>query len=1276
MRRFELSEGKSDKFWQASREGTSLRVEYGRIGTHGQAQDKSFSSAEAAQSELDKLIREKLKKGYREVSSASVLAATVPDPVPAAPPSVAPVADVLPPAPTPQVLLALPRFSLSAAALRSVAPIRGSSLAVARLPDAKSHYARLHKGMLGASGHLDTGEASPHADKALMRAARQAFADAKPQSTLDLDAQAAAYALIALKIAYQDNLRGDDFIAYWHATAGASFAVRAFAKASTLHVDATESSLAIVDNPKGAPWWRAHELQGFHALRTLAVLATEPEHASLLAETAEVVKTLSAETRAVLAAAFERPEWVDADVAAMSTGSRAPHWVWLLLISLGSMDDVDRLLKRANIAEPWYIAHFIDSGRFDFVARYGEACAPLLIDTVERAGSAGTDRMRSLAEALACIATPEVAAFFARQLDTKELRGIASSYLQSNPHVGLLPLAVSAAGKGSLAEAARAVLRPIVASGIAVLSEDAPEAARAAIAQMQATSASRDEASVEALPRVLSSPPWTSRKTLVPPVVVALSPLPFEESMAWRPGEPESWLSPFASMQEDRARIPRVLEMIGQAMGTGAAEDTQTRGRQNAAILSWLPADVLFPLLPTLDVSRFEWSYYQSARGLVARHGLPLVDFALRSATQDELGAVAALERACSARVAPVMADAYSRLKGARAQAGGWLSAFPEAAAVGLIPLALSTPGKPRQAAEDALRFVASRGHRALIETIALRYGAEAEGGIRGVLDSPSSAHPAKLPKLPLYWSAGAFSRPLLATTKHALPLSAVDAIGTMLSFTSFDEPYPGLIDVKNACDPRSLADFAWDLFQAWLVNGASSKESWAFQTLGLFGDDDTARKLTPMIRAWPGEAAHARAVTGLDVLARIGTDVALMHLHGIAQKLKFKGLQEKAREKIDQIAEARGLTADELADRLVPDLGLDEQGSLALDFGPRRFKVVFDELLKPAVLDEANKRLPDLPKAKQTDDAEKAKEATETWKALKKDAKTIAAGQILRLEIAMCAQRRWTPDVFRPFLLEHPLLVHVVRRLVWGTYDAHEKLVSTFRVAEDGSLADSNDDVYSLAAGARVGIVHRLDLDQSTAGAWGQILADYEVLQPFAQLSRDAPVPSDAERAAMSLDRVMNVEVPTGKVLGLDARGWRRGPPQDAGIVCWYEKAVSDGLTVCLALEPGIYTSAIADSPRQKLGGVTLESGVGAWQHGTKYAFGELSPIALSELLRDLDSLRSSLERTSTWHRRSEPTKSKSPVSRNGRRPRSRTRTSSTCWQRTTPVLGRRAGS
>lgn len=206
-----------------------------------------------------------------------------------------------------------------------------------------------------------------------------------------------------------------------------------------------------------------------------------------------------------------------------------------------------------------------------------------------------------------------------------------------------------------------------------------------------------------------------------------------------------------------------------------------------------------------------------------------------------------------------------------------------------------------------------------------------------------------------------------------------------MLRFPQEEALYPGLLQVKDACTADSLAEFAWDLFTAWLTTGAPSKESWAFTALGVLGNDDTARKLTPLIRAWPGESQHKRATVGLDILAAIGSDIALMQLNGIAQKLKFKALQERAKEKIADIAESRELTVEELEDRLAPDLSLDDNGSLLLDFGPRQFTVSFDETLKPFVRDVSGSRLKDLPKPNKSDDESQANDAVNRYKLLKK---------------------------------------------------------------------------------------------------------------------------------------------------------------------------------------------------------------------------------------------------------------------------------------------------
>jgi uncharacterized protein (TIGR02996 family) len=68
MRTFQLSDAKSHKFWNIDVQGNKFTVTFGKIGTAGQSQTKTFDSAAEAQHEAEKLIREKLKKGYVETT--------------------------------------------------------------------------------------------------------------------------------------------------------------------------------------------------------------------------------------------------------------------------------------------------------------------------------------------------------------------------------------------------------------------------------------------------------------------------------------------------------------------------------------------------------------------------------------------------------------------------------------------------------------------------------------------------------------------------------------------------------------------------------------------------------------------------------------------------------------------------------------------------------------------------------------------------------------------------------------------------------------------------------------------------------------------------------------------------------------------------------------------------------------------------------------------------------------------------------------------------------
>src|SRR5215213_7674119 len=71
VRTFEYSDARSHKFWNIELQGKSFTVTYGRVGSKGQTQTKDFPSEDRARKEYDKLIAEKLAKGYRETTPAA-----------------------------------------------------------------------------------------------------------------------------------------------------------------------------------------------------------------------------------------------------------------------------------------------------------------------------------------------------------------------------------------------------------------------------------------------------------------------------------------------------------------------------------------------------------------------------------------------------------------------------------------------------------------------------------------------------------------------------------------------------------------------------------------------------------------------------------------------------------------------------------------------------------------------------------------------------------------------------------------------------------------------------------------------------------------------------------------------------------------------------------------------------------------------------------------------------------------------------------------------------
>lgn len=817
------------------------------------------------------------------------------------------------------------------------------------------------------------------------------------------------------------------------------------------------------------------------------------------------------------------------------------------------------------------------------IAGVGSAALPLLTRAVDSKFERLSKSARAAAlTAFALLPTDEATGHL---VDKLELPGALTATMEVADRFPERTLRVIAARVDDADPEARARLAGVVESSPALNAAlpEADERTREAVAELVDDLVRVPEAPVDALPPLLVAPPWkTKGRKSVPVVIEGLAPSlatrvvwsDDDERRRWTTLHDDSPYRRFNARDEQR-----VIERF----------EKHSESRDATYFLSWASVEAAESILERWDGTAHRPRRHELMR-ILGRFGDEvadrIVDIVKGSAFVDVL---VPIQSFAAARTA---ADWLARSNSRGPVAKRWFKRHAAVAAHLLIPDALGADERRRHAATTALRHLMVFHDAETVTTAAKDYGEAAAEAIGALIDTdPLDPLGAKIPRTPKWAAPAMLPQVLLEGRRSALPPESVGHLITVLAIDTLELPYAGVDVVAEACDPDSLARFSWKLFEQWTAAGAPSKDGWAFTQLARFADEETIRALTALIRAWPGQRQHKRAVAGLEVLGAIGSQSALRAVHGIARRARFKGIKAEAEKQIDAIADNLGLTTDQLADRLVPDFGLDDETRLVLDYGPRRFTVGFDEQLKPFVADEDGKPLKRLPKPGAKDDGELAEAAYKRFAQLKKELRTVARSQVTRLERAMVAGRTWTASEFREFFVEHPLMWHLARRLVWLAESDGEQ--RGFRLAEDKTVADVEDVGFDLADDAAIRLAHPVVLGDRLA-AWAEVFADYEIVQPFKQLARPVMDFTEEELNSGRITRFDGATLKSGSVVGMAAHwGWQR--PASDGL--WVEPGVHyplpGGGFVVVSLDPGVesYLGRVDSSKIQTVRAVHLSA-------------------------------------------------------------------------------------
>ena len=380
--------------------------------------------------------------------------------------------------------------------------------------------------------------------------------------------------------------------------------------------------------------------------------------------------------------------------------------------------------------------------------------------------------------------------------------------------------------------------------------------------------------------------------------------------------------------------------------------------------------------------------------------------------------------------------------------------------------------------------------------------------------------------------------------------------------------PVPGVnAEVKiltDGLEQNELHAFMMELYMRFMNAGAEAKKKWVLYAASIHGGSGIVPELKHQIDEWAANARGAIAAEAVKALSVNDSPTALLIVDGMARKYKFKQVRKAAQDAMAFAAAQLGLTVEELADRIVPDLGFDDKMERHFDYGTRSFTVKISPDLEIEVKDNTGKKIKTLPAVGKNDDEAKATAALNEFKELKKQMKTVVKNQAQRLDLAMSLNRRWTVENWKKLFVKNPVMHQFAISLIWGHY-IDEKPAGIFRYMEDGTFNTVDEEEYELSEEGMIGLIHPLELDAESIAAWKEQLSDYEIKQSIEQLDRPVFTMTEEEKNKKRLERfggkMLNGLSLAGKLTGM---GRSKGTPEDGGVYSeFYRRDIDAGFVV-----------------------------------------------------------------------------------------------------------------
>ena len=297
---------------------------------------------------------------------------------------------------------------------------------------------------------------------------------------------------------------------------------------------------------------------------------------------------------------------------------------------------------------------------------------------------------------------------------------------------------------------------------------------------------------------------------------------------------------------------------------------------------------------------------------------------------------------------------------------------------------------------------------------------------------------------------------------------------------------------------------FRESLEKIYIASGKDNKTKNILYPYCIFASNEQINNLYKEAK----EIASARfkyAAFMLEAIALNGTKTALNLVYEASKKFKQNTVRLTCKAILNLIMKEAQMPLEVFADKIVPDFDFDSNGIRIVESedDKKRFKIILKDDFSFSILDEdKNKEFKTFPK-------DFPISIKKELSKLKSEINRVIKMQTERLQFSFMDGRKWTLKDWRELFFENPLMKEFAIKFIWGVYDKKNKLLKTFRYMEDGSFNNENDEEIKIEETKSkekilIGLISPIEIEKEIIEKWKKQLEDYEIVQPFNQLSTE----------------------------------------------------------------------------------------------------------------------------------------------------------------------------